>query len=159
MVGEVTKEGVKTMQESVDRVHDAFREHVRVARGDKFTEAASGMLNGTDGNYFQMSAGSDKTSIEQVMDQVATGDVFLGSQALKLGLVDRLITSDEYIAEKIRQGSRVLKLVEYRKQSPRLFGGSSILGALKKMGARAKLSLLAWAEDGLVDARTQLYAT
>jgi ClpP class serine protease len=43
---------------------------------------------------------------EQVMD----GSVFLGSEAKSLGMVDKLMTTDEYILERIEAGDRVLKL-------------------------------------------------
>jgi ClpP class serine protease len=46
---------------------------------------------------------------------MTNGDIFLGKDAAKLGLVDRLMTSDEYIAEKIRSGDRVLRLHKYDK--------------------------------------------
>ncbi|KAL7461647.1 hypothetical protein ACHAXS_002112 [Conticribra weissflogii] len=87
MLGEVTKEGRKAVQEAVDGIHTAFRDWVVEARKEAL---------------------ADKNA---VIDRVADGDVFLGTQAIALGLVDRLVTSDEYIAERIRDGARVLKLV------------------------------------------------
>ena len=91
---------------------------------------------------------------------MATGDVFLGLQALKLGLVDRLITSDEYIAEKIRHGSRVLKLVNYHRQPAGLSGlfaphprrVPGLAAAFVKVLSRATLSLLAFVEGGATSA-------
>ena len=93
------------------------------------------------------------------MDQVASGDVYLGVQAIKLGLVDRLITSDEYISERIRQGARVLKLIDYHRTglsdlfsapSPRHRMGSSMsaVRVMKKVMYRMLSSLLTWADDG-----------
>ena len=54
--------------------------------------------------------------LADTIDSVATGDVWLASDAVKVGLVDRLITSDEYIGERIAQGARVLKLIKYDKR-------------------------------------------
>ncbi|KAL7538713.1 hypothetical protein ACHAXR_011105 [Thalassiosira sp. AJA248-18] len=170
MVGDVTKEGISAMQDSVDRIHDAFRDHVKSARREAFTEAmlSEDAFSKGAGNYFQMGsqASPPSASIEQVMDQVATGDVFLGVQALKLGLVDRLVTSDEYIAERIRHGSRVLKLINHHRQpaglssvfmgpSPRsqlsleTRAGNNVLGLLERIVCRMKTALVAWADDGL----------
>ena len=160
MVGDVTKDGVAAMQDSIDRIHVAFREHVASARTEAFTQALeSGAIAKPAGSYFQMGsqgvgASLPSASIEQVMDQVATGDVFLGVQALKLGLVDRLITSDEYISERISQGSRVLKLINYHRHRPSLFmpppqRSVGMTNLLKRVMHRMTTALLAWAEDDL----------
>ncbi|ACI64161.1 predicted protein [Thalassiosira pseudonana CCMP1335] len=134
MVGEVTKEGIGHMQDMVDRIHDAFREHVANARENSHH------------------------------DGISTGDVFIGMQALKLGLVDRLITSDEYIAERIQDGSRVLKLIVNQRplglssffmghppprRAPGMSSGNGMLDILKKIVLRSTHSLMAWASDGL----------
>ena len=47
------------------------------------------------------------------IEKVCTGAVFLGKEARELGLVDRVLTSDEYVAEKISAGDRVLRLIPY----------------------------------------------
>ena len=163
MVGDVTKDGVVAMQGMIDRVHDAFRDHVRDARGGVFSNLS--LLDGIPkpaGNYFQLSSeqSTSSGSIEHVLDHVATGDVFLGTQALKMGLVDRLITSDEYINERIRQNARVLKLVNYHKvglsglfSPPSHRGGmmksGSMVSLLKKVVYKITSALLVWADDGL----------
>jgi serine protease SohB len=178
MVGDVTRDGVVAMQQMIDRVHDAFRDHVASARGDAFATAAaaSSLSNAIPkpcDDYFRLSAGGDQrmsaqsTSIAHVMDQVATGDVFLGVEALKLGLVDRLITSDEYISERIQSGARVLKLINYRRPTglSNLFsvppyhhrmhssslstGTDGAVRILKKLVNRVTSALLAWADDGM----------
>jgi serine protease SohB len=112
MVGDVTKEGIGAMQDMVDRIHDAFREHVANAREGALMEALRPLPSS---GYYQMGDAQCKEGVMSVIDQVATGDVFLGIQAKKLGLVDRLITSDEYISERIRDGARVLKLMVYQR--------------------------------------------
>jgi ClpP class serine protease len=118
MLGDVTKDGMETMQHMIDRIHESFREHVREAREDSLVKAfvAEGGADKPPSNYFQLGNSQTKLShSQQSLDRVANGDVFLGVQALKLGLVDRLITSDEYIAERIQHGTRVLKLVIHRR--------------------------------------------
>jgi len=111
MIGEVTKEGVNAMQDMVDRIHDAFRDHVAKAREGALVGALTPLPNK---NYFEFETNSE-SGVMSVIDQVANGDVFLGIQAKKLGLVDRLITSDDYISERIKHGARVLKLIPYQK--------------------------------------------
>ena len=76
---------------------------------------AEGDTDKPPSNYFQLGSQTKLSHSQQSLDRVANGDVFLGVQALKLGLVDRLITSDEYIAERIQHGTRVLKLVIHRR--------------------------------------------
>ena len=162
MVGDVTRDGVVAMQNMIDRVHDAFRGHVASARGGAFAEASGG---GERTNSARSS-----TPIEGIMDRVANGDVFLGVEAIKLGLVDRLVTSDEYISERIRNGARVLKLINYRRPVglSALFGGApppyhhrmhmsppatgtddGAVLVLKKLVHRVTSALLAWSEDGM----------
>ena len=118
MLGDVTKEGMETMQLMIDRIHDSFREHVREAREESLVKAF--VAEGADkppNNYFKLGSQAKLSHSQQSLDRVANGDVFLGVQALKLGLVDRLITSDEYIAERIQHGTRVLKLVIHHRHA------------------------------------------
>ena len=86
---EVTKEGLAFVQKNVDTTHEVFKKIVLAQRGH--------VINA---KHF---------------DEVTSGDTFLATNALALGLVDRLITSDEYIADKVRQGNRVLRLQKYDK--------------------------------------------
>jgi len=104
MYDEITEEGQEFVQRGVDRVYDAFKEHVKKGR------------NMTD---------------DQV-EKVATGEVWLGSEAMNLGLVDDIKTSDEYILEKVLQHDTVvLKLMKYEKSKANIgFGGFSILDLL-----------------------------
>ena len=142
MLGDVTKDGMETMQLMIDRIHDSFREHVREAREDSLVKAF--LAEGADkppANYFQLGSQTKLSHSQQSLDRVANGDVFLGVQALKLGLVDRLITSDEYIAERIQHGARVLKLVIHRRPvglSSLLMGPPHPSFAWKKWITRAK---------------------
>ena len=158
MVGDVTKEGMVAMQEMIDRIHDAFRDHVLSGRREAFAEAmlSENAFPKPAGGYFQ-STSTPSVSIEHVMDEVASGDVFLGSQALKLGLVDRLVTSDEYIAERIRQGARVLKLINYDRRHSGLSGllaphphrGPGLISLLKRLVVQFTSTFVAWANDEL----------
>jgi serine protease SohB len=82
----VTEESIAIVQKNLERAHAAFRDMVSKARGEVIAD------------HF---------------DDVTNGDIFLGKDAAKNGLVDQLMTSDEYIAQKIEAGDRVLKLHKY----------------------------------------------
>jgi ClpP class serine protease len=82
LIGEVTREGMQKVQSIVDNTHRAFKRHVAEAR-----PALAGRI-----------------------EELATGDIWLGYDALGEGLVDRLVTSDEYLEERLGSGARVLKL-------------------------------------------------
>ena len=84
MVGRVSKAGERVTQTMINDVHRAFKQHVVNARP---------ML---------------KNSIEKI----GNGNVWLGVDAVDLGLVDSIKTSDEYIEEIIRDGTQVLKMVQ-----------------------------------------------
>ena len=71
----------------VDKTHSAFIRHVVDAR----------------------------PTMEETIYDIATGDTWLGYDALENGLVDRIITSDEYIGEKIRNDVKVLRLLRFSK--------------------------------------------
>jgi serine protease SohB len=87
LIGEVTKSGIQQVQNMVDATHVAFKRHVVAAR----------------------------PVLADNINKIATGQVWLGYEALKVGLVDRIITSDEYLGERILQGARVLRLIEYKR--------------------------------------------
>jgi len=63
------------------------------------------------------------------IDQVATGEVWYGSDALSRGLVDALKTSSEYILERIQAGAEVFDL----KYKPQKAGIAGLLGASAAM--------------------------
>jgi len=83
---EITEEKLAIVQEDLEKVHDAFRATVKDARGD---------------------------AIAGEFDDVTNGSVYLGKDAADKGLVDHLKTSDEYIAERVQAGDRVLRLHKY----------------------------------------------
>lgn len=88
LIGEVTKEGIAKVQSMVDATHAAFKHHVATAR----------------------------PVLLESIDAIATGDVWLATDGLKVGLVDRIISSDEYVGERLREGASVLRLIKYDKR-------------------------------------------
>eukprot|EP00038_Savillea_parva_P021421 m.34690 g.34690 ORF g.34690 m.34690 type:complete len:517 (+) comp5177_c0_seq1:202-1752(+) len=68
---EVTEEGKEKLQEQLEDIHTAFRDHVASHRD------------------------------EANADDVSTGEAWLALQALQKGLVDELMTSDEYVQSKM----------------------------------------------------------
>lgn len=80
--GEITKGGLEIAQKNLEKVHGAFRE--LVVRG--------------------------RPALGDAIDVVADGDIYLGLEALELKLVDKVMTSEEYIMERVQAGDRVLKL-------------------------------------------------
>jgi serine protease SohB len=87
-LGEVTEEEVQMAQDDADVIHRSFQKWVTESRN----------LSGS----------------KDWLAKVLTGAVFLGTEACELGLVDRVVTSDEYVAERIAAGDRVLRLLPYR---------------------------------------------
>ncbi len=87
-LGEVTPEELEMAQDDANVIHQAFQKWVTKSRN----------LSGS----------------QEWLDKVATGAVFLGGEACELGLVDRVVTSDEYVAERVAAGDRVLRLIPYR---------------------------------------------
>lgn len=73
LFGENTEKGREKMQEDLERIHLAFREFVAMNR------------------------------VELDLDKVATGEHWLAKDAFELKLVDDLMTSDEYLTQKISQ--------------------------------------------------------
>lgn len=71
MLGENTEKGRKKFQEDLEKIHAAFRKYVA-------------------GNREQLD-----------MDQIATGEHWLATDALDLKLVDKLATSDDYLIDKL----------------------------------------------------------
>ena len=93
----MSESGINAVQEDLDRVHDAFRSLVKDSR--------------------QVENG-------KALSEVMEGECFLGNYAQELGLVDRTITSDAYIAERVLAGDKVLRLRRYDK--PKAFGGLNL---------------------------------
>ncbi len=107
MLGENTDEGRQKMQEELEEVHTQFKGFVSSRRPDMDIE------------------------------QVATGEHWLGQRALELGLVDELQTSDDYLMAQ-SETANILKL-KYTGQ----------LTLLEKIGARMSMLM------GKVEKHTQ----
>jgi ClpP class serine protease len=116
LIGEVTKEGLAKVQDMVDDTHRAFKRHVVSAR----------------------------PVVADRIEDLATGNVWLGYDALDVGLIDRIVTSDEYIGERMAQGARVLKLVQLiRPKFP--FSApstSSLMNRAQMAGSRSLVAVL-----------------
>lgn len=89
--GENTDQARKKMQQELAEVHDLFKQHVKTQRPD---------LD---------------------IDKIATGEHWLGSRALELGLVDKLQTSDDYLMA-LRNDAQLIELqyIEKKKFIDRL---------------------------------------
>jgi signal peptide peptidase SppA len=124
LLGEVTKAGRDTIQTMIDATHTAFKSHIAMAR----------------------------PLLAPTIEDIATGDVWLGYNALEAGLVDRLVTSDEYIGERMKQGTQVLKLIRYKKSSF-LFGPRSsspdysVVGWVRSIAAEVMSFLIGSVDD------------
>ena len=83
LIGDISSRDIKSIQTIVDDTHLAFKQHVVKAR----------------------------PILANTIEELATGKVWLGSSAVGVGLVDRVITSDEYIRERLQSRVIVLKLI------------------------------------------------
>lgn len=86
-------------------------------------------MDSHDHNIFKSCHGFGNACLAQ---DVATGEVWFGADALEKGLVDELQTSSEYILQQIRNGHEVLE-VTYKE--PAKGGLSALTGALGAEGA------------------------
>lgn len=86
LFGENTEKGRQKFQEDLEKIHTVFRDYVLANRS------------------------------QLDMDKVATGEHWLAKDAFDLRLVDKLLTSDDYIMEKMDQ-FKVFKLVIQSKVS------------------------------------------
>ena len=87
LVGEISKEGETHFVGRLNDTHQLFKTHVQ-----KYRPAAD-------------------------LSQVANGDHWYGEEALKLGLVDKIQTSDDYILEKFKQNKSIYHIKHSTKQS------------------------------------------
>ena len=86
VLGENTEEGRRKFKQDLESIHHQFKEHVRRHRP------------------------------ELDIEKVATGEVWTGTEALELGLVDEVITSDAWMLKQL-DTHRILK-VEYSIKKP-----------------------------------------
>jgi len=76
-----TSAGEEKFQQEMDEVHMEFQAHVGHFRGDKVK-----------------------------VDEVSTGEAWLATQALSKGLVDTLMTSDEHLSSKAKDGFELIHI-------------------------------------------------
>lgn len=104
MIGDVTEEGMELVKKDLETIHGAFKDLILDSRTEAFENVTSA----------EEEEGDREGKMElSTIDRVSTGEVFLGTKARELGLVDRVITSDEYVSERLAAGDRVLKLHKY----------------------------------------------
>lgn len=113
MIGEVTEDATMKVQSMIDITHHAFQRHVKDCR--------------------PQTAG--------FMEKIGNGDVVLGWDAMAVGMVDRVITSDEYLHERMTDGAQVLKLHCVARRGlfgrPVLAGGeTSVIHCLQSISTR-----------------------
>lgn len=82
LLSEVTKKDIAKTQESLDKMHVAFKELVVEGR----------------------------PMLADSFEEVCQGAIYLGQEAMMLKLIDGVMTSEEYILERIQARNRVLKL-------------------------------------------------
>ena len=123
MIGKITKHSIDKTQSMVDDTHRAFKQHVVDSR----------------------------PILKERIAKVGTGDVWLGSDAISLALIDRVTTSDEYISEKVSSGVRVLKMIKCPPRSL-LFGRHPTPGASIHAGPISTLlqGFLAFVKNSVV---------
>ena len=88
IIGEVTEENKKKLQEELDDMHRAFKDHVALAR----------------------------PKLKDSIEEVASGEYWVAVQAKEHGLVDEIMTSDEYL-ESICQENEIIEIVEKKRRN------------------------------------------
>ncbi|KAL3904123.1 MAG: hypothetical protein SGILL_010190, partial [Bacillariaceae sp.] len=83
VIGDVTEEGKAKMTEQLDDIHIAFKDHVALAR----------------------------PALREKIEEVGTGEHWLAVQAKEKGLVDEIMTSDEYL-ESISSDYDIIEILE-----------------------------------------------
>jgi len=87
-LSEVTEEGKEKFQEQLEDIHTAFTAHVDTNRGEQLD-----------------------------IDKVGTGEAWLAAQGLELGLVDQLMTSDEYLRSQMVETDVISVTLKPKKKS------------------------------------------
>lgn len=126
LLGEVSKEGIATRQSMLDRVHAAFRQYVATSR----------------------------PILKDNIREVANGDIWQGQEALDKKLIDRLLTSDEYLKELMDDGRRLLKICQMPKG---LFFGHRQHGPFARFNHNIKAKLKEWFVSWILDEKDQVY--
>ncbi|KAG7357452.1 protease sohB family protein [Nitzschia inconspicua] len=106
VIGEVTEEGKAKLTEQLDDIHVAFKDHIALAR----------------------------PKLRENIEKVGTGEHWLAVQAKELGLVDEIMTSDEYL-ERISSECDIIEILEkiQSRKSPLQMFGDGISHAAKSL--------------------------
>mmetsp|Transcript_22423 Transcript_22423/g.48716 ORF Transcript_22423/g.48716 Transcript_22423/m.48716 type:complete len:547 (+) Transcript_22423:99-1739(+) len=89
VIGDVTEEGKDKLKSELEDMHRAFKDHVALAR----------------------------PKLKDRIEEVATGEYWVAVQAKELGLVDEIMTSDEYL-ESICSENEILEIIERKRKTP-----------------------------------------
>lgn len=108
---EITPEAREKFQEQLDLTHELFKNLVKDFRNNKITD----------------------------IEQVATGEYWYGEQAIKLGLVDSLLTSDDLILDAMNSYS-VYSLSIGKKTGIALAIENAIVNIVSKLMTRASIT-------------------
>lgn len=87
IIGEVTEEGKAKLKEQLDDIHIAFKDHVAFAR----------------------------PKLKEIIGEVSTGEHWLAVQAKEKGLVDMIMTSDEYL-EAASENFDIIEVLEKKQK-------------------------------------------
>lgn len=87
VIGDVTEADKAKLKEELDDIHIAFKDHVAIAR----------------------------PKLKDTIEEIATGEYWLAVQAKEKGLVDRIMTSDEYL-ESVCEGYDIIEIIEKHKK-------------------------------------------
>lgn len=88
IIGDVTEEGKAKLTEELNDIHIAFQDHIAFAR----------------------------PNLAECMEDVATGEHWLAVQAKEKGLVDEIMTSDEYL-ESVCETCDIIEILEKKPRS------------------------------------------
>lgn len=100
----LTREGMEDLQRQVDHVYDAFTGDIARFRG---------------------------TGIDDVLENMADGRVFVGSQAIEAGLIDEIVSADDLM-------ERVSAQLEDSISTNHFRGGFGMSGAISKTGKKTE---------------------
>jgi len=104
LVGDVTEEGKAKLTEELDDIHVAFKDHIALAR----------------------------PALRRNIEEVASGEAWLAVQAKEKGLVDAIMTSDEYL-ESVCEEFDIIEILEKMEK--------------KQFGGQLNIPILGWAVD------------
>jgi len=129
MLGSVSKSDLSKAQRTLDLMHGSFKEFVVEGR----------------------------PVLEESIEDVANGDVYFGEEALEMSLIDRIVTSEEYLLERVQAGDRVMKLHRAHQYVGRrkLFHP---LDFLREKGAPLRTTLTRWMASDLESILTRAVA-